>query len=375
MPLGPADAPQGWTAPALTVAAGTVLLRARRLPLPGEVLVRPGQSLASGDTVAETRLPGRALPLPLAGLLGCEPGEVQRFLEVRPGQAVCKGQRLALFPGVWGIGRREVVAPADGVVEGLSARSGHLLLRGLPTALRLDAHLPGVVSQVWPGQGCEVRCRGALVQGVFGVGGEVRGRIRLMHAADGPVRPSAGDAGDLQGAVCVAELADGADLAAWATAGAVAAIVGGIGYRELTAFCVRHPRFTVVLTEGFGRLPMAPRALDVLRGHEGASACVDGTTQIRAGVVRPEVVVPLGEGGAGAAAESGTRVRRPLAGAGVGARVRIVRAPDFGRTGVILQGPAAPRAIGSEAVLPVVLVRLDGGGSVLVPRANVEPVD
>ena len=363
------------------------ILRARRLPLAGRVLVRPAQRVAADDPVAETELPGRAVPLPLAGLLGCEPAEVQRFLLVRPGEAVRNGQALALRPGVWGIGRRAVCAPEDGTVEGFWPRSGQLLLRGLPVALCLQAHVPGVVTRLFPGHGCEVRAWGAWVQGVFGVGGEVRGRIRLMN---GSAQPGGGtgdlaapgapvDAGGLRGAVCVAAAASEADVAGWAAAGASATVVGGMGYRALTAIRARYPRLAVVLTEGFGPLPMAPRTWAVLSAHEGAVACVDGTTQIRAGVVRPEVIVPLSEGAGPAAlaprtARGGQRECR-VAADGVGMRVRIVRAPDFGRTGVVRQRPAGPRAIATEAVLPVLFVRHDGGGTTVVPQANVEPVE
>ncbi len=46
------------------------------------------------------------------------------------------------------------------------------------------------------------------------------------------------------------------------------------------------------MTEGFGRMTMAKRTFELLRGSGGRKASVNGATQIRAGVMRPEIVIP-----------------------------------------------------------------------------------
>ena len=50
---------------------------------------------------------------------------------------------------------------------------------------------------------------------------------------------------------------------------------------------------TIVLTEGFGQLAMAAETFDLLKQHEGEPAALNGATQIRAGVLRPEIAIPL----------------------------------------------------------------------------------
>src|SRR5690606_27536467 len=52
---------------------------------------------------------------------------------------------------------------------------------------------------------------------------------------------------------------------------------------------------TLIITEGFGEIAMAERTFDLLRSRAGAEATVNGATQIRAGVMRPEVVIPLSD--------------------------------------------------------------------------------
>ena len=49
---------------------------------------------------------------------------------------------------------------------------------------------------------------------------------------------------------------------------------------------------TLIVTEGFGDIAMAERTFDLLNKREGDFAAINGTTQIRAGVMRPEVVIP-----------------------------------------------------------------------------------
>ena len=50
---------------------------------------------------------------------------------------------------------------------------------------------------------------------------------------------------------------------------------------------------TVIVTEGFGDIAMARRTFDLLRQHAGRDVSVNGATQIRAGVLRPEIVICL----------------------------------------------------------------------------------
>jgi hypothetical protein len=49
---------------------------------------------------------------------------------------------------------------------------------------------------------------------------------------------------------------------------------------------------TIVCTEGFGQIGMAGRSFDLLKELNGRRASISGATQIRAGVIRPEVIVP-----------------------------------------------------------------------------------
>jgi hypothetical protein len=102
---------------------------------------------------------------------------------------------------------------------------------------------------------------------------------------------------------------------------------------------------TLIVTEGFGEIAMAERTFRLLASREGADAAVNGTTQIRAGVMRPEIVIPLDrEHRAGVAPDT---IEAALS---VGAPVRIIRDPYFGLIGRVTAMPPEPRSsVGSRA--------------------------
>ena len=91
--------------------------------------------------------------------------------------------------------------------------------------------------------------------------------------------------------------------------GAAAIVSGGIDDADLETFLgynlgvaitgSEKIGLTVIITEGFGEIAMAERTFALLAKHQGADVAVNGATQIRAGVMRPEMVIPL-EAGAGA---------------------------------------------------------------------------
>jgi hypothetical protein len=98
---------------------------------------------------------------------------------------------------------------------------------------------------------------------------------------------------------------------------------------------------------------------------------VNGATQIRAGVLRPEIVIPL-------SASSAATEAPPEHGPGyleIGNPVRIIRDPYFGKLGTVGALPAEPAVLESGSKARVLEVRFASGGSAIIPRANVELIE
>jgi hypothetical protein len=121
-----------------------------------------------------------------------------------------------------------------------------------------------------------------------------------------------------------------------------------------------------MVTEGFGQLNMAERTFNLLKSLEGKSASLNGATQIRAGVIRPEIIVPTDLNGTTDIAPPQAMELKP------GTPIRIIREPYFGRLGVVTELPAQLQVVESGTEVRVLIAKLDSGDDVCVPRANVE---
>jgi len=128
---------------------------------------------------------------------------------------------------------------------------------------------------------------------------------------------------------------------------------------------------TLVVTEGFGEMMMAERTFNLLKSREGQLACINGATQIRAGVIRPEVVILL----KGDISESEVAGAAENPGLTVGSPVRAIRQPYFGRLGKVSDLPSPLQELESESHARVLEVEFENGEKAIIPRANVEMLE
>jgi len=365
--------------PGLRVADHTMVRRERRLPLKGEVLVTRGAQVRATDTVARTLIPGNVQTVNIANALGCDPCDVPKALALGVGTTVGKGDVIARRKGMFGLMESKVPSPARGILESCSEVTGQVILREPPMPVEVDAYIDGVVAEVMEGEGVVVETPAAFVQGIFGVGGETNGELAVAVSGPGESLTPERLTPALAGKVVIGGSYVSFDLLKKAVSlGVKAVIVGGFDDRDLRELMgydlgvaitgTENIGLTLVLTEGFGHMPMADRTFRLLSALAGKPASVSGATQIRAGVLRPEIVVPL-------AAEGGPRGDdRRSTGMEVGSLIRGIREPFFGRIGKVAELPPELAALETEAHVRVLAAEFDGKVSV-VPRANVELIE
>lgn len=366
--------------PGLRVTEYARLRRERRLPLHGRVLVGPGDEVEPDTVVARTELPGHLQAVNLAARLGVDPARAPATLLVPIGSRVSRGDVVAESKSLFGLMRSQVESPADGVVESVSEVTGQLLLREPPIPVEVNGYVRGRVVDVLGDEGVAIEAMGAFVQGIFGVGGETFGPIEVVcDAPDEVLEPRHLQRGVRGKVVVGGAYVSHETLHAAREAGAAAVVVGGFDDRDLVRLLGRDLGvaitgqedlgFTLVLTEGFGHVAMAQRTWSLLRRHAGEVASVSGATQIRAGVQRPEILVPLA-GGAEVRDRGAETELNP------GSLIRVIRAPGFGRIARVVELPPEPRALETEALVRVLVAEfVDGGERVVVPRANVERIE
>ncbi|MBE3519497.1 MAG: hypothetical protein IMW97_04235 [Firmicutes bacterium] len=434
----------------------TLIRKVRKLPLPGEVLVKKGQMVEPDDPVARLAVrPGIPWVIPAARLLGIEPEELPAAMLVKVGDRVRTQDVIARTErGLYG--RKEITSPTDGTIEDISGRSGRVTIReefrkedppvtfdlafelgckpedlpkymirqvgqevkkgqmiakkgesqafftktavapvsgvishidtktGKVTISRpfkeviVTAYIRGRVVDIIPERGCVVETPGVKVNGIFGLGRETHGELKVLTKGPDEILTPDMIPDDAAGKIIVGgSFATNEALARALEIGVKGVITGTVNYLNLTQSLgvklgvgitgQEDVNITVILMEGFGQLSMRREVWELLKELEGYTVSMNGATQIRAGAIRPEVIVsfPEWDGEIKEAAVVDEDLK-------VGMRVRIVNEPYFGAIGTIQEIIKQPQVIETEARVPTVRVLLNSGESVIVPRPNVE---
>jgi hypothetical protein len=366
--------------PGLTVADRTVVRRRRLLPLAGTVLVKVGDRVRSDEAVACAELPGKVYPINLANQLSIAPDEIKDYLVKKEGDSIRKDEILAENKPLIKWFKTEIRSPIAGTIESLSQVTGQVLLREPPRVLNLVAYVDGTVVETIPRQGVLVETTCSLVQGIFGIGGEVWGELHVAVASpDEPLEPTHLTP-EMKGKIVVGGSFLSAETMAKAKAlGIAGLVVGGIHDKDLRALLgydlgvaitgTEQVGFTLILTEGFGAIPMASKTFKLLSAHAGQKASISGATQIRAGVIRPEIVIPQ------AAATGSVAAQSQRAGIRLGDPVRVIRDPLFGRIGEVSALPSDLTKIQTESEVRVLEVKFPDGARTVIPRTNIEVIE
>lgn len=362
--------------PGLKVTPRTTIRKTRRLPLKGQVTVKAGDLVQPDTVVARTELPGIMQTIRVAEKLSIEPADVERLLKVRVGDKVEAGAVLAESKSFFGLLTNQVKSPIDGTVELFSPVSGHVGIRFKPTPVEVNAYLRGKVVEIIPEEGVVIETSGALVQGIFGVGGERLGELKVIVSGPDEVLQEDHITEDLAGKIVIGgSNITGAALRTAAQFNVAGVVVGGIIDKDLIEYLghdigvaitgqEKIPT-TLIVTEGFGVMQMAHRTFNLLKSLEGQTASINGATQIRAGVIRPEIVVPSPRE-TEIVAGFDEQMLEP------GTRIRVIREPYFGMLGQVTSLPPEPVLIESGAKVRILEAELESGEKVSVPRANVE---
>jgi hypothetical protein len=290
--------------PGLRVTSQTKITKNRILPLKGDVVVSLGDKVKPDTIVARTELPGPVEPVNVANILGVPPEDVAEAMIKKRGDQVEKGEEIAKSKSFFGLFTSVAKAKITGTIENVSRVTGQVLLRGAPMPVEVKAYLEGEVTEVFKNEGVAVTTWGAFVQGIFGIGGEVHGPIKVISRSVTDILTEKEIDDSCKGCVLVGgALVTSGGIKKAISMGAVGIVVGGLDAKDLRDFLgydlgvaitgKEEKGITLVVTDGFGEIMMAQKTFDLLKSKEGEMACINGATQIRAGVIRPEVVIPL----------------------------------------------------------------------------------
>ena len=366
--------------PGLKVLKKTLFRKERILPLKGKVLVAKGDTLSPDTIIASTNLPGNVQMLKVNNILNIEPRDVMDCLVVKEGDTIKKGDMIAETPGIFGMFKSSVESPVDGTIESISESTGRVVVREAPMPVEVDAYVSGTVDEVIHKEGIILRSDAAFIQGIFGIAGEKRGELAL--ASNSPSEELTADqiTEDMAGKILIGGSFLSLEAYKKAMNCKVAGIVvGGFNYYDLKAVLgydlgvaitgTEKLPTALIVTEGYGSIPMSSATFELLKSNHGNEASVNGATQIRAGVIRPEIVIPIkGESNAE------DSLSKEPEGIQEGSTVRVIRSPNFGKIGIVTSLPSELNKMESETMVRVAEISIDGKNT-LIPRANLEMVE
>ena len=369
--------------PGLKISAQTIIRSERRLPLMGDVLVEVGNQVSAEDIVAQTDLPGNVQMIHAANLMGTSPSSVGRFMLKKVGDPVEQGEIIAQSNGLFGLFKSEVKSPISGTIENISDVTGQVVIREPATPVQTWGYIDGQVIEVMENEGAVIETWGTLIQGIFGIGGETVGQLQMI--VDSPHQPLTPELiqADHEGQILVGGSTVDRQTVEFAIDKGVKGIVcGGIDDRELYQLLgyelgvaitgSEQIGLTLMITEGFGQISMAKQTFDLLLQRQGMKSSLNGTTQIRAGVQRPEIVIPLEKDGNSSLDKDIATIQNAL---DIGTQVRLIRSPYFGQLGEVTKLLVEPQSLETEAQVRVLEVQLHDQERIVLPRANVEIVE
>jgi transcription antitermination factor NusG len=368
--------------PGLKVSDKILITKKRILPLKGDVLVKVGDKVKPDTVVARTLLPGNVEPFNVANVLGIPPEDIMYHMLRKEGERVKQGEVIAKSKSFFGLFSSECKSKAEGTVESISSVTGQVLIRGNPIPVEIKAYLDGEVIEVYEREGVAVSTWGSFIQGIFGIGGETQGEICVVTKdnteilTDKLIDKNCKDKVVVGGSLVTADAIKKA-----ISVGAKGIVVGGFSDKDLRDFLgydlgvaitgSEELGITLVITEGFGQINMAEKTFNLFKSKEGQMACINGATQIRAGVIRPEVVIPVRED----VHKKEKKEEFENIGLTVGYPIRVIREPYFGRLGKVSALPPALQKLESESSARVLEVEFEDGTKAIIPRANVEMLE
>jgi len=370
--------------PGLLVIERMVLEEERRLPLKGQVLVKVGDKVSSDDIVARTELPGNPELINVANKLGIEASEVPDSVKAakrKEGDFIKKDQLLAISKSFFGLFTNTCNSPIDGTVEHISDTTGKVLVRAPAIPVEVKAYIDGEIVKVMPEEGVLVKSFGTFIQGIFGVGGETVGELySLTDNPEAVIEPSDIKDEHKDKVLVGGSLVPYETIQACIKAGVKGFITGGFDDADLRKFIgfdlgvaitgSENLGLTLIVTEGFGKIRIADKTFNLLRKRVGKKASINGATQIRAGVIRPEVIISMAD-----MEDQSLSEEKEHTGMKIGSIVRIIREPRFGELAKVISLPVQLQQVQSETKVRVVEVQMRDKTKWTLPRANVEIVE
>lgn len=348
-------------APIHHIVGLTSIVRERLLPISGTVLARLNQKVNSTDVIAETNWAREHVLLDVARTLRVTPNVADRLVKCKVDDRIAASAEIAVGKGLF---PRSVRAPREGRV--VAVGGGQVLMEVGESKIELRAGIPGTIIEIIPNRGAVIQTSGALVQGVWGNGRIDSGMlVNIAEKPDGVLTAGRLDV-SLRGSILLAGMVNDAETLKTAAD----LPVRGLILSSLPISLIqtaREMRFPIMVTDGFGVLPMNSTAFKLLSTNAKRDVTVNAEVYDRYSGARPEVIISL-------PISTDPPAPREVETFASGLQVRMRRPPALGMIGSIVAVKPGLTMLVSGLRAPAAEVKLENGETVVVPLVNLEVV-
>ncbi|MFA5933399.1 MAG: hypothetical protein WCV81_04020 [Microgenomates group bacterium] len=334
------------------------------------ISVRVGDEVAPNEILAEGKSAAGFRMINLAEELGVSPNEALKFIKRPLGKNIYKDELLASRSGIFGLGEKILLSPDDGILEFYDEKTGALRIKLFPKTVKLACGVWGIVDDIDETKGeITIRTSATLIYGVLGSGKEREGTLNVFGSNEVLVGSRQLEE-TMRGQIIVGGsvvFADGLEKAAeYGIAGIISGGIDAKNYKSIANGWNIYKKhwadigLSVLITEGFGSVPMGPDIFSILQKNHGYFSIIDGNRNL--------LILPA------TSQNSMIYIRKTklpktsfiegepeltLSNLEIKQRVRIIGAADFGKQGVVESIDKTPTKLPSG--LTSVLVTVNTG--------------
>lgn len=331
------------------------LILERVYPGKGKPAVKAGQTVSEATIIAHCEVSAGQRLIKIAHVLGVPGSQAKNYLTRRVGERIYEGEVVARKKNLFGLGKNEVKSPVDGLIEEIDGR-GDVILQFLPKPVRLIAGAAGKIEEISEDK-ITLSTIATRVRGFVSAGLDREGIISVAADPKDFILPAT-IKGDSKGKILVGgALLERSALEKAVTLGVRGIVVGGVNYRDFATLSGGDIGVTVMVTEGFGTLPMGEDIWQFFKKIEGRVGFVFGQEN--------QLIVPEMDGSVVSEPAESTPWRE----LNVGDKVRFFREESSDLLGVVKELPGE-QLLNSGVLAEVALIAFASGEEILLPSAN-----
>ena len=273
------------------VIGNRIICVRRSLPFgKGQIEAKVGEEVSPATVLGEGQTPSGFRSIHLATELEVAPDKAAKFLLKKIGDTIFEGELLASNEQMFGLQKRAITSPIDGILDYYNEYSGNLRLKLLPKPNKLVSGVYGVVQKVDESKKeVYIKTLASLIYGVLGSGQERDGLLKVLGSSEALIS-SKQITEDMKGKIIVGGSIVFADALEKAVEVGVTGIIsGGINTGDYLSVSGGSWKFdekkwsdvglSLLITEGLGSIPLSEDIFELLIKHHDRFALIDGNSR------------------------------------------------------------------------------------------------